>query len=276
MPKPFDVTTKFLIELSPGDWLEYAGLPTGEVELINANLETVIAEADKVMRVDSVYPYIAHFELQASFDPTILMRLLKYNVLLRERHSFPVRSVLLLLRPESDHPSITGELRFDEPDKECLVFRYRVVRAWQQPVGAVLRGGLGALPLAPLADLSGHSVASVVRKMADRISAEAAPGYAADLWASTYFLMGLRYNESVASQVLKGVRAMRESVTYQATVNEGKAVEARRALFIVGGPLLGAPSDHIRHAVEGTEDIDRLEGMLAKVAIVKSWDELLQ
>jgi hypothetical protein len=56
MPKPFDAATKYLIELRPGDWLAYLGLPRAAVEVIDADLATVTASADKVLRVREPQP----------------------------------------------------------------------------------------------------------------------------------------------------------------------------------------------------------------------------
>ena len=38
MAKPFDVTTKQLVELHPADWLAYAGLPPAPVDVVDADL----------------------------------------------------------------------------------------------------------------------------------------------------------------------------------------------------------------------------------------------
>lgn len=40
--KPFDVTTKQLVETDPAAWLEYVGLPPAQVQIIDADLSTLI------------------------------------------------------------------------------------------------------------------------------------------------------------------------------------------------------------------------------------------
>ena len=53
MFKPFDITTKSLLEGYPESWLAYLGLvPDGPVTVIDTDLATVTAEADKVFRID--------------------------------------------------------------------------------------------------------------------------------------------------------------------------------------------------------------------------------
>ena len=51
MPKPFDATTKHLIEMRPSDWLAYVGVAETSARLIDADLATITAEADRVLRV---------------------------------------------------------------------------------------------------------------------------------------------------------------------------------------------------------------------------------
>ena len=144
-PKPFDTATKQLIERYPESWLQLSGVAAGgEVQVIDADLATVIAEADKVLRVDAPEPLIVHLEMQSSYSAGLSGRLLKYNVLLQDRHEAPVRSVVVLLRREADGPDMSGNLRRVLPGGEWyLDFRYNVIRLWQVPAEQLLAGGLG-------------------------------------------------------------------------------------------------------------------------------------
>ena len=52
MSKPFDATTKRLLELDPAGWLTCVGLPvTGPVRAVDSDLSTVTAEADTILQV---------------------------------------------------------------------------------------------------------------------------------------------------------------------------------------------------------------------------------
>ena len=62
----------------------------------------------------------------------------------------------------------------------------------------------------------------MIKRMSERFETEAEPQEIADLWASTYVLMGLVYPEPVAKALLQGVRKMRDSVTYQAILPKEK------------------------------------------------------
>ena len=51
----YDAATKYLVSEFPVDWLLLTGIrPTGPVDLIDANLSTVTAEADKDRRFNNL------------------------------------------------------------------------------------------------------------------------------------------------------------------------------------------------------------------------------
>jgi predicted transposase YdaD len=288
VPKPFDATAKYLVETQPEDWLEYLGLPRSTVEVIEADLSTVTASADKVLRMREPNPAIAHVELQAGYDRELGERTLEYSVLLKRRHRLPIQSIIVLLRPEADGPEMTGVVEHRRSDGyRYLFFEYDVVRTWQKPVEAVLTGGLGTLPMAPLADVSPSALPAVIRRMEERISQETSPADAGLLWTATYVLMGLRYSPALATQLLQGVRAMKESATYQAIIQEGREVgreegreegrveEARAILLRQGTKRFGPPAPQAQAALEAITAIDRLELMSERLLDVESWAELL-
>ena len=69
--KPFDVTTKQLVETDPAAWLEYAGFPIAPVEVIDADLSAVTVAADKVIRVDAIKPYLLNLEFMSTYELTL-------------------------------------------------------------------------------------------------------------------------------------------------------------------------------------------------------------
>lgn len=212
MPKPYDATTKFLVEGFPADWLAFAGLgPVGRVAVIDANLSTITAEAEKVLRVDGPEPWLAHVEFQTSHQAGFPRRLLRYNTLLDDRHDLPTRCLAVLLRPEADGPDLSGVYRRSLPGgDEFLEFRYGVVRAWLQPVESLLTGGLGTLPMAPVSDVTREALPEVIRRMGERIDHEPA-ATSGLLWSATGILMGLRHPPGLIEDLLRGVRNMKES-----------------------------------------------------------------
>ena len=155
-------------------------------------------------------------------------------------------------------------------------------RVWQLPVDSLLQGGLGTLPLAPISAAAPEALPGVVRQMEARITREATPAEAGTLWTATYLLLGLRYPAEFATQLLMGVRNMKESTTYQAIKAEGEALgraqgaeKLREALFVLGSKRLGEPDAATRAAVEALDDLDRLTLLTERLLDVESWVELL-
>jgi hypothetical protein len=100
MAQPYDITTKRLFERDPRAWLALTGFATaGTLRPVDPLLATLSVAPDKVVRVEDAAPWLFHLELQASYDPGLPWRLLRYNALLSARDELPVESVLLLLRP---------------------------------------------------------------------------------------------------------------------------------------------------------------------------------
>lgn len=56
MSKPYDATTKHLLETYPADWLAFMGLSGAQGELMDADLSTLTAAADRVFRVHGDAP----------------------------------------------------------------------------------------------------------------------------------------------------------------------------------------------------------------------------
>src|SRR4051812_48944764 len=103
MSKPYDASTKYLVEHYLADWLALVPRQTsGPTTTIDSDLSTVTAQADKVLRVNESVPWLLHLELQASWDDALARRVCWYNALLEYRHDCPVHSLVVLLRREAD------------------------------------------------------------------------------------------------------------------------------------------------------------------------------
>jgi predicted transposase YdaD len=127
--------------------------------------------------------------------------------------------------------------------------------------------------------------------MEKRLTAEAAPAEANDLWTAAYVLLGLQYSKEFASQLLRSALTMKESVTYQAIMAEGQA-EGRaqgmaqgetlgrtrgmiELLVELGTEYLGAPDAATRTVLEAIADANRLKELGKRIRQVSSWAELL-
>jgi predicted transposase YdaD len=283
MAKPFDAATKRLVEADPLAWLHYAGLPGTQANLIDADFSTVTSDADRVIHVQTP-EYLAHIELQSAYKTDMSERVLLYNVLAHCKYKLPVQSVLILLRREADGPAMSGKAGYEVPQSQdgSLNLRYRVVRVWEKAVEEVLRGELATLPLAPLAHVSENELPEVVRQMEARIDTEASAEDAGMLWTTTFLLMGLKYERELTRQLLKGVRAMKESTTYQAILEEGEErgilkgrIQAMKEILLRQGTRrFGAPDAQTQSAIEAIASTDVLEALIDRVFDVESWEDL--
>jgi predicted transposase YdaD len=295
--RPYDITTKLLLEGDPAGWLRWLGLPVdGPVVTVASEVSTVLAEADRVVRVNGPTPWLAHVELQASYDRLLPLRMLRYHALLLHRHELPVESTVVLLRQEADGPGLDGHLEQTSPSgRLTLAFEYHVVRVWQEPVETLLRGSLAIVPLAPLADLGSASLDDVVAGIAERVAHDAPPEAVPSLWTNVGVLMGLRYHSDEIRSVLGRVRGMRESVFYQEILAEGReegvaigrqegrqegeqvgrASEARRLLLLFGEARLGPADAGVRRALDAVTDPDALDRLAERLLTAASWQDLL-
>ncbi len=249
-------------------------------------LSAVSAAADCLLLIRDDDPnWHLNIELQASRDDKLFGRLAKYPALIFDETGLATHTVLVLLRPAADHPGITGEVSAIPPNgRGGQRTWYDVVRIWERDVEEFLNGGLGILPLAPLARRGTLSAEEVVRRVEERVSRETGPVEGAELWTTCYVLAGLRYSAAVTAVLFRGVPRMRESSTYQVILQEGKAegktegfAEAAHQLLLkFGEPRFGTAPSWVRDALGAITDQDTLVGLSDRLLSVESWSELFE
>lgn len=274
MPFAFDATTKHLLEMDPAAWLRLLNMEVVPAEVIDADLSTVTAEADKVIHLLTEKPSLLHWELQSGYDLTLPDRTLLYSILLKHRHHLTVRSVVLLLHPRADGKHMSGMLEYENSEGTYLTFKYEFIRLWLLPVEVLLEGGLATLPLAPLAKVKPDELENVFNTMKRRIESEASPREAGELFTATGVLMGLRYKASVVEKLMRGVRNMKESTFYQMILEEGKENEARRVILRIGRKRYGEPDAETLARIETIVSLEKLELLIDRLVEVESWSEL--
>jgi hypothetical protein len=73
MSHPYDASTKYLVDARLADWLPLCGRATAApAEVINADVGTVTAAADRVLRIFEDPAWLMHVELQASRGDLLL------------------------------------------------------------------------------------------------------------------------------------------------------------------------------------------------------------
>ncbi len=286
MPLPFDATLKDLVQSYVPDYERQMGLADfGPLRALNVDLSTVSAATDVALGHGDPPDRIVDINFQSGPDADSEARVLLYNALLYFRFRVPVHSVVILLRPAADHYRWTGKLDYvGRPRKGKMNFTYEVIRLWQQPVRRYLKGGLGTLPLAPLCKLAEglpleEALQAVIRQVCNRLEREARPEDRAKLLTATYVLTGLRVPREISARLFQGVQGMKESSTYQAILEEGRAEgmasALRKTLLRQGGQKFGPPSPSNLEALTAITDLSRLERMTERLLLVSSWHELL-
>ena len=290
------------MESYPADWVRWLDPPMGKVEVLSTDLSAVSAEADQVVRVTgshkngNAFAYLLHIEFQSGRDEDMAGRLARYSILLWYRYRLPVISAVVLLRRAAETKGLNGTLRLAEPEGDAyLNFRYRIVRVWEQLPEDILQGGLGTLPFAPLAKAAKKDLPDIVRQTKSRFDSETTQANAGRLWTSSFIMMGLRYEEAFIDRLLEGAVAMKESVTYQKILREGRAEgielgrgegielgreegreeEAKRIIFRLGTKRFGEAGANVVAHIEAAA-LPQLELLVDRLIVVESWDELLQ
>jgi predicted transposase YdaD len=276
--KPYDATLKELVERHPVPWLSLLlGRAVDDVPVFNADLSTITAEADKLLRVRGPRPWIINTEFEASYKSDSPLKGLRYAILARCRHGLPVQTIFVLPRPEADGDAFTGTLEEELPDgTKYLLFRYNVVRVWELPAAQILAGDVATLPLAPISQVSDEELPAVIRRIDERIEDEASPGEAADLWMATALLLGLVHSGEIIKTLLQGANRMKESATYQMILEEGRLQEARQTLQWLGLERFGPASPEIEAKIESIASLDQLHTLTRRLLGVSSWEELLE
>ncbi len=286
MPKPYDAVTKFLFDNFLADWLEFSTRrASGRVEIIDADLATVTADADKVVRVEDSQPWLFHVELQASRDDRLGERLHWYNALLEYKHQLSVHTQLILLRREADSPACQGVFeRCFHGESPYRWFRYEVTRIWQLSSKTLSEGSWGLFPLAPLCDDAVGKLEPLIDRMGERIRREVQDrNQQGSLWTATEVLMGLRYEPAVVEPLMQRVMTMEESATYQAIVRrgvnqgvlEGKIQTLREVIEEVAAEKFGTLPPEFNRRLATIQDPELLRKIRRKVSGAETWQAIL-
>lgn len=190
-------------------------------------------------------------------------------------------------------------LPFDATLKE-LVRRYPL--DWERPASAMLSGGLGMVPLAPLGELpAGRSpeaaLTGLLRRIDERLEAELPTVDAQRLLMAAWVLIGMRVPRAKLKLLQEALTMidLRDSSTYQVIVEEGmakglakglaegkaegkadgKAEGLRTMLLQIGERRLGVLAPAVQKSLYAIDDIARLHRMGERVLDVATWQELL-
>ncbi len=226
---------------------------------------------------------IVHAEFLSGRNPEQPEQSHWYNTILERRHRVPVWSVIVLIRPASDGPELTGTLEKTFPGRgQKLWFKYDVIRVWLEPPQRLLTGGLPILPLAPVSNVTSEQLPEVLTAVAERLKREAPLELRKILWASMMIMMGARYPREQVEEMIRGVatmvlgiRGIEDSWVYQDILAEGEAKGIAESLLRFGRKTLGVPDEGVTAAIMAMADRERLNNLIDRVPEVATWDELL-
>jgi predicted transposase YdaD len=92
-------------------------------------------------------------------------------------------------------------------------------------------------------------------------------------------VVGMRYSREMAEILLGGVVFMKESVTYQAILEEGEAkgmiAGARQLLIELGSDRFGPPDARTAATLDRIRDLQRLKELGVRLLRARNWQELL-
>ena len=93
--------------------------------------------------------------------------------------------------------------------------------------------------------------------------------------ADTYLLTGLRVRRDVAARIFRGVRAMHESDTYQAILDEGQAKATREVILVWGEDRFVPPDESAKARLNNITDLSRLKRIARQTPKAAGWQDVL-
>jgi hypothetical protein len=283
MALTFDATLKDMARDCPEGFLAEFDRPvTGPITLLNVDLATVTRSADLVVGLGGPIEAVIHMEFQSSAAAWKHADVLVYNALLYSQYRVPVHSVVLLLRPEAAHASMTGHIRYAaRPEHGTMDFGYQVVWLWEIDAERLLTGNIGLTPLAVLGRLPEglalpDSLAAVARRIVERLTQETSRDRAGKLLARALLLAGLRVQRNVAFKIFEGVHMMEESDTFLAILEEGGERVLREMILLQGEDRFGPPDESVKAALKNIRDLERLKRIGRETPKAASWQEIIE
>jgi hypothetical protein len=283
MATTFDATLKDMGREAPQGFLAtFDQPPTTPVKPLNVDLSMVTTAADLVLGLGEPLEEIVHIDFQSSAAAWKHADVMVYNTLLYAHYHVPVHTIVILLRPQAAHSNMNGTIRYaPRPGRGSMEFSYEIIPLWERPAEELLAADLGVVPLAVLGRLpEGLSLedglAAVAKRVVERLMNEAPPDRAKKLLTDAFLLTGLRVRRDVAVRIFRGVRAMHESDTYLAILDEGREKALREALLLFGQERFGPPEESTKTQLNQVTDLDRLKRMIRQAAKATGWQEILE
>ncbi len=212
----FDTTCRRLAEMFPADfarWLLGERISLTELKPTELSLEPI--RADSLILLQGKF-VIIHIEFQTRPDPEMPKRLADYR--LRIHTKFPnktIHQVVIYLKK-------TRSKKVFQTTFEIAGMRaeFNVLRIWEYPAKELLNDP-GLLPFAVLGKSA--SAIGTLRSAVQEMQKLPETTHQHETMAAAYVLAGLKLEKDLISRVIRR-DIMRESVTYQAILEEGEQI----------------------------------------------------
>ncbi|MEH2372350.1 Rpn family recombination-promoting nuclease/putative transposase [Nostoc sp.] len=211
----FDNLCKFIVESFPSDfatWLLGEPITLTELSPKELSLEPIRADALILQQSDQI---VLHIEFQTQPDKNIPFRMTDYRLRVYRRfpHKRMIQVVIYLQKTDSE---LVQQTTFT---LEETSHRFQVIRLWEQPKEIFLQTS-GLLPFAVLSNTDSKTntlqqVATLIDNITDKRTQS-------NLAACAFIPAGLVLEEEVIQRLLQR-DIMRESVTYQSLLAEGRS-----------------------------------------------------
>ena len=226
----FDSLCKYLVEKFSDDfatWLLGEPISLTELSPKELSLEPIRADALILRQSEKL---VLQVEFQTQPDPKIPFRMTDYR--LRVYRRFPdkkMRQVVIYLKQTNSEEVYKTKFELEE-----TTHRFQVIRLWEQPTEIFLQTP-ALLPFAVLS--STESKINTLQEVATRINNIDDKKIQRDVAASAFILAGLVLEQGVIQRLLRR-DIMRDSVTYQLLVDEGRAEGSQEAARKIAVNLL--------------------------------------
>ena len=158
-------------------------------------------------------------------------------------------------------------------------FSYEIIRLWERSVEDLLAANLGVAMLGHLPESVSleEGLAAVAQRVVDRVIRKAPPERVTKkLLTDAYLLTGLRVRRDVAARIFRGVRAMHESDTYLAILDEGQEKATREDILVVGEEQIHCARRCANSASECRGRGGETKRMLRRAVKAANWQEILE
>lgn len=211
----YDNACKYLAEKYPAEFARWLlSVNTTSVQVLKTELTLEPIRADSVTFLQTPNQ-ILHIEFQTipTSDPPIPFRMLDYYTRLKRQYWCEVEQVALFLKQTGSEIVFT-----DEYQDTNTRHRYQVIRLWEQEPAPFLANP-ALLPLATLTRTA--SPATLLEQVAQQIARIEDIDERRNILSCADILAGLRFEKDLIRQLFRE-DIMKESVTYQAILEEGR------------------------------------------------------